>query len=78
MNKTALEAAFTSTRFSISIYQAMVNTARNKFTVAHVTNRKGHACIAVRYNHKEGFTYRSRSGKLIDKNLINSFLRQQG
>lgn len=76
MNKSALKASFTSVSFSIGMYKAMVNTAKKGYSVEHVVNRKGQACIAVRYNKLTGFTFTDKKGLIIPTKLIYSFLRE--
>ena len=75
MNKTALAAAMNCPRFSVAMYKALHATARRGHSVAHVCNRKGVPVIAVRYDVKNGFSFRDRSGTILDKQTIFSALR---
>ncbi len=75
MNKTALKAALSSLTFSAHLYRAMVNTAKRGYTVDHVNNRRGHACLAVRWDRLEGFTFTNKNGKVLDNKDVFKLLR---
>ena len=77
MNKSALKAAFSSLSFRARLHGAMLSTVKKGYQ-SYVKNRKGDNFIRVdyvNYGLVRGFTFRDRSGKIIDNKLIYGFLR---
>ncbi len=75
MNKSALKAAFQSLTFRARIYRAMVDVARRGYSVQHVNNRKGRACLAVRWDRMTGFSFTACNGKQLPVKSVYKLLR---
>lgn len=74
MNKTALMAFINSPANSARFYLGLREATKNG--IAHVQNQSGAPVIAIRYDHKKGFNYRDKKGRVIPAECVKSILRE--
>lgn len=74
MNRTALKAFINTPANSARFFLGLREATRNG--IAHVTGQSGRPVIAIRYDHKKGFVYRDKKGRVIPAESIKAILRE--
>lgn len=74
MNKTALKAFINTPANSARFFLGLREATRHG--IAHVQSQSGKPVIAIRYDHKKGFNYRDKKGRIIPVESIKLILRE--
>ena len=74
MNKQALKAFNNSPANSARFFLGLREATRHG--IAHIVGQSGQPVIAIRYDHKKGFNYRDKKGRVIPADSVKSVLRE--